>query len=880
MKGVLENSRIQHIFGCRFVDLLIPIFLSVLLVFIYQFNFLLFHTLAEMFAIVIAILLIVVSWYMYPFTRNNFLMYLGCGYIWIGALDMMHTLAYKGMPIFELGGANLGVQFWIGTRFIEAFLLLSAPWFLRHQLVRSVALFGYMGLGIVLTVAIFLELFPQGYIVGQGLTPFKIISEYIIVGILAMAIIHLYSQRKWIDRQVLNTLMLSIFFTMLSELAFTFYISVYGFSNMLGHILKIFSYWFIFQSMIRSTLQEPFHAMSRSASTYDAIPDATVVVDHDGIIRQANRSAAKLAGMEVESLIGNVCHTIYHPNNMTEEECPICQTEMLKAGREDVELEVGQLNKWLSFSNSPILKLQGLEGSVEVIRDITAKVESRAEYNKLTTLKNAIIDNLPMMLFVKDANDNRYVEWNKSAEEITGVSKKEMLGHDDYHFWPKEQAAFFIRKDKEVLKSGKLVNILQEKITTRFGEVILRTKKIPIYNKKGDADFLLGISEDITEQLQREEMLRRTQKMDALGKLTGGIAHDYNNTLGVIIGFAELLLTRSFDEQQTKEFAEHIKHAGERGAKLTKKLLSMSKMKPFEAARVNLNKLLTDEALMVERTLTARIKCEFILADELWDVFLDQGDFEDSILNISINAMHAIKDNGTFKLMTKNISLSTAEAVPLELAAGDYVSLALTDSGCGMESELLEKIFDPFFSNKGDLGTGLGLSQVYGFVKRSGGAIAVTSEVGKGSQFTLYFPRLTDEVDSEEKMAPSKERLHGNESILIVDDEVSLRQLFMKSLMGQGYQVVCAGTAEEALTILSNQHVDIMVSDVIMPGMNGFELAEQVGMDYPYIKIQLISGFTDKIGVHANNSDLSNNILVKPFIQEDLVKRVRFLLDN
>ncbi|MCK4744216.1 MAG: PAS domain-containing protein [Sulfuriflexus sp.] len=881
MKTQLDSTGIQHYFGFRYIDLLIPILLSVLLVAIYQFNFLLFHTLAETFAIVIAILLAVVSWYMYPFTRNNFLMYLGCGYIWVGVLDMLHTLAYEGMPIFESNGANISVQFWIGTRFIEAFLLLSAPWFLRHSLNRSLALFSYMLIAVILILAIFLEIFPVGYIEGEGLTTFKIISEYIIMSILGAAIFYLQSQHALIDKRILNTLILSISFTMISEFAFTFYVSVYGFSNMVGHIFKIFSYWFIFQSMIRATLQEPFHAMSRSASTYDAIPDATVVVDHEGIIRQANLSAARLAGIEVEELIGNSSHATYHPDGTTEEQCPVCQTAMLGKGGSEIELEVGRLGKWLSFSHSPILKLHGLEGSVEVIRDVTKKVESRAAYNKLAALKDAIVDNLPMMLFVKNAGDHRYVEWNKAAEELTGVSKEEMLGKDDYDFWPEEQADFFIEKDKDVLENGELLDIPQEPISTHKGEKILHTKKIPIYSKEGDASFLLGISEDITEKLQTEEMLRRSQKMDALGKLTGGIAHDYNNTLGVIIGFSELIKTGSLSEDKIKDFADQIHRAGERGAKLTQKLLSISKMKPFTAEAVDINKLINDEELMIERTLTARIKCEFDLAPDLWDVLLDQSDFEDSLLNISINAMHAIKGNGTFNIVTNNVSLSGIDAASLDVSEGDYVSVSFTDSGCGIETESLNRIFDPFVTSKGDLGTGLGLSQVYGFVQRSGGAITVTSEIGKGSQFTLYFPRLNEERDTSIAESNSTENLlQGNESILVVDDEASLQKLFQSSLTGYGYQVTCASTVEDALEILSGQHVDVIVSDVIMPGMNGFELAEQVRVDYPNIKVQLISGFNDKTNLQGSGSTFEKSILTKPFSQEDLAKRIRLLLDS
>jgi len=480
------------------------------------------------------------------------------------------------------------------------------------------------------------------------------------------------------------------------------------------------------------------------------------------------------------------------------------------------------------------------------------------------------------------STDFRFLDVNIAAEKMFGFKKDELVGKQIYNSILPESA----RKQVDVFWEKLISNTggeysINENITKDGRIITCEWNNTPLVNDAGEVVGVASFVEDITHQLQQEEQIRRTKKMDALGKLTGGIAHDYNNTLGVIIGFSELIKSGSLSDDKVMDFVDQIYHAGKRGAKLTQKLLSISKNKPFIAERVDINKLINDESLMIERTLTARIKCEFDLAPDLWEVFLDKSDFEDSLLNMSINAMHAIEGTGAFTITTGNLSMTTKDAEVVGLAGGDYVQVRLADTGCGMESNTIERIFDPFFTSKGDLGTGLGLSQVYGFVQRSDGAIQVTSEEGTGSQFILYFPRVDESVKSStERVGLDEERLQGDEVILIVDDEPSLRKLYESSVKAYGYQVFSAATAQAALDILSTQHIDLIVSDVIMPKMSGFALAERVREDYPNIKIQLISGYNDRMANLGDHSTLEKNVLIKPFELPVLLKRIRQLLDG
>jgi len=384
---------------------------------------------------------------------------------------------------------------------------------------------------------------------------------------------------------------------------------------------------------------------------------------------------------------------------------------------------------------------------------------------------------------------------------------------------------------------------------------------------------------------QKEEQLRRSQKMDALGKLTGGIAHDFNNILGIILGYSGLLDKGLKEDPKLGKYANQIRHAGERGAKLTKKLLSFSQRQVSEAKTLHLNTLLINSKGLLEKMLTARIQLDLDLEEELWLIYLDVADLEDAIINMSINAMHAMPESGSLILQTRNKHVDSFDANFLGLEAGDYVFLSIKDTGCGMDGKTMERMFDPFYSTKGDKGTGLGLTQVYGFVERCKGTIKVDSVLGRGTEFMFYFPRhypvadVAEQSDYETDIDMISGENKGHENILMVDDEVALLSLTSESLRSEGYHVLTAESAEDALELLEHEHVDLMISDVIMSNMNGYQLARIVQERYPDIKIQLASGFTDEHHIDRVNDRLHRELIHKPYRLDMLSQRVREMLD-
>lgn len=532
----------------------------------------------------------------------------------------------------------------------------------------------------------------------------------------------------------------------------------------------------------------------------------------------------------------------------------------------------------------PLIDDDGIAYAVcGISTDITSRKRMEDEIHSSEQRLKLYREQAPMAT-IEWNTDFQVVDWNKAAEEMFGYTLEEVKGREFVDIMLPKNAIVDVKQIWINLMAQNGGELSINENLTKDGSVILcEWHNTALIDDHGNVVGAASIVQNITERTQQDEMIRRSQKMDALGKLTGGIAHDYNNMLGVILGYSQLMekVIDPADNPKIIEYIDQISHAAERGTKLTEKLLSFTRKKSTNEENININSLLQYEKDMLEKTMTASIKLKYELAENIWSVWLDNSELEDVIINLSINAMHAMNGKGIFRIKTENTTLASYEANLLQVQKGDYVLLSFTDTGCGMDEVTKEKMFDPFYSTKGESGTGLGLSQVYGFVQRSHGAIKVNSELNVGTSINLYFPRIDKISDGIQSEVQAKDvDLNGAESILVVDDESSLRSLAENILSEKGYSVISAESAQKALDILESTSVDLLLSDVIMPEMDGYQLAHVVKENYPDIKIQLVSGYTYDRNVELVDNDLHKNLIHKPYDMKTLLIKIRRLLDK
>jgi PAS domain S-box-containing protein len=753
------------------------------------YSYLLFHSMAELISIVIAASIFVIAWNTRKFMPNVYLLFIGIAYLNIAFLDLVHTLAYKGMGVFPEADANLPTQVWIAGRYMEAVSLFVAPCYLGKKLRIVPIITAYFFTTVLLLISIHFGVFPDCFIEGSGLTSFKVASEYFISLILIAGIINLRKRREYFESSVLNLLIWSIIITIASEMAFTLYADVYDFFNMLGHYFKVISFYLIYEALIQTNLKKPYRSLVREI---DERKKAEA-----NLVESEERLRLALAGADLGTWDWDVVS-----GTVTFDER---WAKMLGYNLDEIEPHLRAWERLVHPDDMP-----------HVMEALTAHLEGKT---------------------------------------------------NDYK-----------TEHRMLHKSGKWIWILDS------GRVIER-------NAQGKALRACGTHLDITERKRAEKekdkleaQLRQAQKMESIGRLAGGVAHDYNNALSVIIGFTELTIDDVDPTGPLRANLEEVLAAANRAKDITRQLLAFARKQTIAPKVLDLNNNVEGMLGMLRRLIGEDIDLAWLPGASLWPVKMDPSQIDQILANLCVNARDAIGGVGKVTIETHRVVIDADYCADhVGFVPGEFVELAVSDNGCGMDKEILSDIFEPFFTTKGpEKGTGLGLATVYGIVKQNNGFINVYSEPGKGTTIKIYLPRHEGKTVETQGETETGIPLGRGETVLLVEDDLSILELARKILDGLGYTVLIAGTPGEALH-LAEEHageIHLLVTDVIMPEMNGRELAGRLQSLCPGLKYMFMSGYTANAIAHRSVLEKGVHFIQKPFSKRDLAKNVRKALDE
>jgi len=494
-----------------------------------------------------------------------------------------------------------------------------------------------------------------------------------------------------------------------------------------------------------------------------------------------------------------------------------------------------------------------------------------------------ITENAADMIAVVDTTGHRVYN-SPSYEKILGYTPQELVGTPALEQIHPEDREKVLQAAAEARRTGKGSN-LEYRMRHKDGGWRTLESRASTIMKDGEVERLVIVNRDVTERKHLEEQFRQSQKMEAVGRLSGGVAHDFNNLLGVIIGYGEIVQEGTATDSPLRGCVDEMLKAGHRAASLTRQLLAFSRQQVMDPKVLDLNLVVKDMEKMLKRLISEDIQLKTDLDPDLVRIKADQGQIEQVVMNLAVNARDAMPNGGELTLTTSNFYMDEdfVRRYPYPVSVGDYVLLTVTDNGIGMDAATRVRVFEPFFTTKEKgKGTGLGLSTVYGVVKQSGGYIEVLSEPGAGATFKIYLPKVEDALDPQKQSTELPDSLHGTETVLLVEDEVALRKLSRQLLELCGYQVLEAESGAEALTI-SREHkqaIHLLLTDVVMPGMSGRVLADQLVVQRPEMQVVYMSGYTGQtVGEHGVLAE-GSFFLPKPFTREALARKVRRALDG
>jgi PAS domain S-box-containing protein len=744
-------------------------------------SYLLFHGIAEIFSISICACIFIITLNSRHFIQNGYLLFIGVAYFFVAVIDGVHTLAYKGMGVFPGYDSNLPTQLWIAARYLQSISLLVAPAFFRKKPNLTVLFVFYTAISATLLIAIFSRnLFPDCFLEGVGLTSFKIISEYIISVILLVSLLLLALDRRQFESGVFKLLAASIIITILSELAFTSYVSVYGFFNLLGHFLKILAFYLVYKAIVETGFRRPYSlifrelyeerqnlkaeietkeslqkALKLSEEKYRTVAD--FAYDWEYWINPAGRfvyvspSCERVTGYKPTEFVTN-------PNLLLDiildEDRLIFKQNVGRhrsfadsPGEQAIDFRILHKNgeiKWIGHVSQEVYdNEQQFLGTRASNRDITERKYLERERAKAEEKSTTILESISDAFFSID--DNMVVTYfNQAAAMALGRRREEVTGNMLFDVFPEARGTIFEQNYTRSLKEK-----IPLSFETYFGtppyENWYDVRTYPDQN--GISVFFQIITERKRledERMETERKLLHAQKLESLGIMAGGIAHDFNNQLAVVLGNLELALTDQTLDPETLLSIESAIGAAKRSAELSRQMQVYTGNILYFPEDLDLNEFLNRNLAQLKSTVSKHVALNFETYSTLPIVKGDAEQLRRLIMNILVNASEAIADkDGNVTIRTgfmdcdqAYLSRSLLEEKP---APGRFVFLEVSDTGSGMDPETQRKLFDPFFSTK-FWGRGLGMAEVIGIVKGHQGAIIVDSEVGKGTTVRVLFP--------------------------------------------------------------------------------------------------------------------------------------------
>ncbi|MGB8991261.1 MAG: PAS domain S-box protein [Desulfobaccales bacterium] len=528
--------------------------------------------------------------------------------------------------------------------------------------------------------------------------------------------------------------------------------------------------------------------------------------------------------------------------------------------------------------------------AIGLLEDVTQQKEALEALQRSEARYRLLAENISDIIWTKDLR-GKITYISPSIQKLTGISAEEAVGMSIDQIVTPASAELYKTKIADQLKLEKLGTMDPSRSWTLEGEMRHKDgstswaewKMTFLRDSRGCPIGTVGVTRDISERKNLEKQLVQAQRLEAVARLAGGMAHDFNNFLMAIMGYSEVISINLPTDDPLQQYARDIMLAAERTSSVTRQLLAFSRRQVFQPQILDLNHSVQEMERMLRRLIREDIELDIVLEPDLGNVRADPGQIEQVIMNLVINAKDALPMGGKIQIRTERVYLDEAFAkVHPDIKAGFYMQLTVADNGIGMDAETLDHIFEPFFSTKeGERGSGLGLATVYGIVKQSGGHITVSSQVGKGSIFSIYLPRVLG-AEIPKEIVPSLEMLKGEETILVAEDENILREVICKSLQPYGFKVLEAADGRAALQIAEEFEgpIHLLLADVVMPGMNGIELASRLAKLHPEIKILYMSGHVESALVRHGLLDSVTPFIQKPCRTITLIKKVREFLHS